>query len=373
MGIEQLLRQQAEKAKAKVQETTLTLVEVHPPNPTQPTQPTKPSQVKKNKLTQPSQPMSTKPTQPTQPMRDFIKYPNSVSRNTDKLFRGMNKETYDKLYNLTRGAFPDPSRSIQIKKIELEKITGFSDNTLAKHLKDLQTVGLVKVTHKMGSHEGSIYEVLIPEELDDQPNQPDQGNQDNQPQKLGLDPPQKVGLVGSGKLIENKEDTESLRFKFKDMSTNDDDLTLLEFRNLLNDAAKKATGRNLTAKDLEALLELAEILINETELARTRTKGISVYLKFAVENLRRRLYAKTSAPKKSKENPAGLSVGKNTAIVEPEELPEIEPLTEELRNNALEIMRGMVRDNGIEALENLRTNYTAEDFEWLRSKCISED
>lgn len=360
MGIEQLLRQQAEKK--KTQETALTLVDTQPIKVTHPTEPNPPNQTK-----------TTKPrqlTQPTQPMRDFIKYPNSVSRNADKLFRGMNKETYDKLYKLTRGAFPNPSRSIQIKKIELERITGFSDNTLAKHLKDLQAVGLVKITHKLGNHEGSIYEVFIPEELDDKPNQPTPDDPTNPPQKVGANPPQNVGLVGRGKPIENKEDTETLRFKFKDLSYIDDDLPILEFMNTLNESAKKATGKNLTAKDLEALKELAEIVLTETELARTRTKSVSVYLKFAVENLRRRLYAKNSTPQKSKGKSAGLSVGKDAPSIEADELPDIEPLTDELRSNALEILRGMVRDNGIDAIENLRSNYTAEDFKWLKNELM---
>jgi len=345
MGIESLLRQKAEKEKTEVK--SLSLVEFAP---TQPTLPNQPIDTQPN----PTHPTKNQPNQPTQPMRDFVKYPNSVTRNSDRLFRGMNKQTYDKLYNLTRGGFPNPSRSIQITKIELERITGFSDNTLAKHLKDLQTVGLIKITHQLGKHEGSIYEVFVPEETSNQPNPT---NPTNPTQKVGPHPTQKIGLVGTGETSENKEDNSDIRFKFKDFKLIDDDL--IEISEMFNEAAKRVTGNGLTKKDGEALRELVEIVIAETDIARTRTKSVSVYLKFAVENLRRRLYAEKSKGKSKKTFEPGKSESVETAV-EP-----VEPLDNDIRQTVLESLRQMVKNNGRESVDFFKSNYTETDWSWL--------
>ena len=368
MGIEALLRKQADKQKLQ---DSVNTPEVS--KPTQPTQPTQDTKEIKNKTTNPSKPIQDNPTQlrqPTQPIRDFTKYPNSVSRNTKNLFRGMNKDTYDKLYSLTRASFPNPSRFIQIKKIELEKITGFSDNTLAKHLKDLQTVGLIKITHKLGNHEGSIYEVLIPEEL---PNQPIQLNQTNQPiqtQKLGANPSQKIGLVGTGEVFENKEDTEMLRFKFKDLNFIDDETLIETAILLLNQAAKTATGKNLTSKDLNCLQELFELLINETDIARTRTKSISSYVPFAVENLRRRLYTRTAKQKTQEKTKAAVT---NTDVGKYDPPDEPEALSLELRETVAESMQKISEQQGREAIEIFKKSYTTEDWNFIKSRIVEKE
>jgi hypothetical protein len=118
-------------------------------------------------LSNPIQPIQTEVIKkPVSPINDFQKVPNSITREgiPNKLFKGTSKNTYDALYLKTRGAIK-PVRNIRATKRELMKWIGISHVTIFKHLKHLESVGLIAIEQQMGSHDGSIYEVFIPEEL----------------------------------------------------------------------------------------------------------------------------------------------------------------------------------------------------------------
>ena len=154
---------------------------------------------------------------------------------------------------------------------------------------------------------------------------------------------------------------------FKDFEYIDDDLQLIQVLTILNKAAKKATGKDLTAKDFEALKEITEIIILETDLARTRTKTISTYLKFAAENLRRRLYSRKAEPrtKSSSNEKQWIEVGKNEQSDEYDEqgnyIPK--PLGEKGLSEALKVLSEYQSWDA--PLEESKRFYTAEDWEWL--------
>lgn len=336
-------------------------VEVESPNPTHVTQP--------NPDYQPNPTQTTSPTQPTQPIKDYVKVPNSIVRNAipNKLFKGMSKQTYDVLYQKSRGAIV-PVRKIQITKSELMDLTGFSDNTLSKHLTSLKQVGLIKVTLNLGKHEGSFYEVLIPEEiLKKTPNQP---NADNPPQNLLPNPHQNQGRVGTVQTTENKEDTGDSKTFLKHIDTIDDDEKLIlhdfivEFRN----ASIKLTGQSLKISERKKWKDIAGLLVMELELAAARTESISSVPAFLKEVLRRKLEMKTTQPKRTTQKgiSKSLQIGKPAAEKTADSGEwETEFLSDEEKQKTLQIMRERIKEGHRELVMSMEPTYTAEDWEWL--------
>src|SRR5918993_189772 len=81
---------------------------------------------------------------PVAPARDFYKRPNSIERDAvpSGLFPGGTKNTYDALYQRTRGAV-SPSRSIQATKRNIMLWANVSnEKTIEAHIKHLIGVGL---------------------------------------------------------------------------------------------------------------------------------------------------------------------------------------------------------------------------------------
>ncbi|HEY0077553.1 MAG TPA: hypothetical protein VGB73_02835 [Pyrinomonadaceae bacterium] len=126
-----------------------------------------------------AEPTSTHPNppQPTRiaPARDFNKRANSLEREAlpKGLFPGTSKKLYDALYLRTRGAH-QPTRTIQATKRELMAWSGIkSKNTIAVNLQILTSIGLVVRQIEIGDHDGSVYEILLPEEaVQSDPTQP---------------------------------------------------------------------------------------------------------------------------------------------------------------------------------------------------------
>lgn len=338
------------------------------------------------KLTNTTQPTPPTPQQNIAPTRDFTKVANSIVRDAvpGGLFIGKSKQIYDFLYSLTRGAVV-PKRSIRVTKSTLMKGAGIgSERTLLKNLAHLKEVGLIRITEYEGQHAGNEYETLLPEEAGlmalttPTPPTPVQSPDSHYSlQKVGTLPTVETEVGRVSLVIENKDSYTDAKTLFKDFLKIDDEMfqTIRNSFGKLDQAAKKITGKNLSKKDFEALNEIFQIIIDETEIARNRTDSVSVYLKFAEENLRRRLYPKTKSEKSPSKDRKGetkdwVNVGADSLTEESFELGEVEPLTAELRNNALQMLKGIVRDNGVEALESLQTNYTAEDFNWLKSELI---
>lgn len=91
-------------------------------------------------------PKNTKSKNPVSPQKDFSKVPNSIAREAvpERWFKGMSKNTYDALYLKTRGAI-NPVNRIRATRSDLMRWAGASNVTLERHLRNLVSIGLVKV------------------------------------------------------------------------------------------------------------------------------------------------------------------------------------------------------------------------------------
>jgi hypothetical protein len=226
------------------------------------------------------------------PSKDFNRRANSLEREAlpKGLFPGTSKKLYDALYLRTRGAVV-PVRSIQATKRELMDWSGIrSKNTIALNLNLLVSTGLILKSLEIGNPEGSFYEVKLPEELTGQPD-PTQPNptQPSPTQKLGWDPPQKLGWVGLGKVEENKGTYANPKTLIKTIENDDDDEALAGFVRRLKEAAKEITGRETSKVERARWDELAELIVTELKIAAARTT-VSNVPAFLTEHLRRRLW-----------------------------------------------------------------------------------
>ena len=251
------------------------------PNPTQPS-PTQPN---------PPQPS---PNRPAAPERDFNRRANSIERTAlpSGMFPGTSKKLYDALYLKTRGAVV-PARTVQATKRELMNWSGIkSKNTIAINLQILTASGLIVRQLELGDHGGSVYEVYLPEELNQSdPTQPDP-TQPNPTQNLGGDPTQLLGWVGLGKVVDSQGTYGDPKTSFKtNTERSDDDEALAGLLVLLRQAAKEITGREPDSTDSERWRELGEVLVTELRIAAGRTTVSSVPA-FLAEHLRRRLFKK---------------------------------------------------------------------------------
>ena len=263
---------------------------------------------------QPTQPtIQTQPTQPTAPAKNFSKVANSVTKGiTENLFKGFSKQTYDVLYSKTRGAIK-PSRFVTLPKKDLESLTGFSGNTLSKHLSHLKSVGLIKIELNLGQHKGSTYEVIIPDERVTQRTQPTQPNQLTEPTPKSGTPPTPESGESWGSLNEENKDTyESPKTFFKDFKYNDDEIKAFQpLLEILIEQNLKLTGKLPSIENAESWKALGETLKKELVKAANKTESISDVPKFLATVLERKgLNAK---PKKFK--PSELRPKTDTAKV----------------------------------------------------------
>ena len=293
------------------------------------------------------------------PIRDYQKIPNSITREAVPagMFRGKSKLVYDMLWSKSRGKI-NPSRTVKISRREIKKETAIGSMvTVDAALNHLQSIGLIQVVRNVGSLTGNQYEIFAPDELTSSTSR---ASTSSPTQNLdNLDIPES-GNTRRTQTEEKEDSYNDAKTFFKDFLNLDDDLK--EILIMLTDASKRATGKGLTKKDAEALRDLFEIVITETDIARTRTKSVSVYLKFAVENLRRRLYAEKSKGKSKKLFEPG-----KTEIIET--VPEaVEPLDENIKQTVLESLRQMVKQYGRESVEVFKINYTPEDWYWLMTE-----
>jgi hypothetical protein len=170
-----------------------------------------------------------------------------------------------------------------------------SKNTIAINLKMLISVGLLKPDYDPGNHEGSVYEVLLPEELSTEvstqpiPTQP-VPTHPSPTQKLGPDPTQKSGWDGLGNRVDSKDTYAPPKTSFKtNTERSDDDAALAAMFEALKTATKEITGRDISIAEGERWKELADVLIAELKIAAARTTVSSVPA-FLAEHLRRRLW-----------------------------------------------------------------------------------
>lgn len=259
------------------------------PDPTQPIT-SQPSPARPNPTRpSPAQPQSPQPPAAVAPVRDFNKRANSIDRDAmpKGRFPGTSYKLYNALYQRTRGAVV-PVRTIQATKRELMEWSNIrSKNTIAVNLQILVANGWIQKSLEIGDHEGSIYEVFLPEEVNSTqpiPSQPDPSHP-NPARKLGLDPTQQSGWDGMGKVLENKSTSGKPKTSFKTNTEKTDDDEAF--------AALFAVERELTGKtsSSERWRELAELLAAELKIAAGRTTVSSIPA-FLAEHLRRRLWKK---------------------------------------------------------------------------------
>jgi hypothetical protein len=314
------------------------------------------------------------------PAKDFQKVPNSIIRDAlpQKIFIGTSKHTYDVLYQRTRGAV-QPTRTIRATKRELMKWAGISDVTLFKHLTHLKSVGLIKIEHRLGSHDGSIYEVLIPEEIGLNLTESDMlepiqthpiPSNPNPSKKLGWDPSKFLGLHWMGNPIENKGTYENPKTFFKDFKYIDDE-AFAAMLDILRRGSEKVSGKIPDKSQSENWRELAELLVMELEVAAARTKSVSNVPAFLTEHLRRRLAGKREAPKPKTGNSSKMGktdpeAGQNVPGYKPE------PLTEQGRETVLKTLQDYVDKGQKEFVLTMEDTFTSEDWNFLKQRLIFE-
>ncbi len=306
----------------------------------------------------------------TSPVKNFTKVPNSIAKKAipEKLFKGLSKHTYDVLYQLTRGAI-HPVRKIQLSKRELVKLTGLASNTIQTHVRYLKESGLLKVELVSGKHDGSIYEVFVPEEIGNSiqvyptpPNPtPVETIQESRPDTI-----QNSDNVGLGYSSENKEfnsDSKTLKdFKEEEIKETDDE-TFAGFIDKLQKAAIELTGKKLSKRENGNLEKLADLLILELKVAAQRTGNISSIPAFLTEVLRRQFFAARNKQNGSLKKESKIKV--DTVGKADSGSYEIKSLDEKGREAALEQLREWAGDD---LLQDFEKWYTPEDWIWLMKK-----
>jgi hypothetical protein len=140
-----------------------------------------------------------------------------------------------------------------------------------------------------GEHEGSFYEVFLPEEVSPIPAQSQPNPSPNL--KTDSDLAQKTDWAGLPNLVESQGLNAQDKTSFKTNTEKDDDEAFAEFNAALKKAAKEITGREPSQAESARWGELAEVLVTELKIAAGRTTVSSVPA-FLAEHLRRRLWKK---------------------------------------------------------------------------------
>ena len=317
------------------------------------------------------------------PERDFTKVANSINRDVmpSGLFKGTSKNTYDALYQKTRGAIR-PIRAVKAVQSDLLIWTGLSHNTLRTHLKHLQAIGLLKIHYKLGDNHGADYEVFLPEEVPQIIPPPTPLHHLPSPtQLLGGGTPQKLVGGGGGFMPVNVGDELSSKTSLKTEEGNDDDegAALSALREVFAQASRKIIGSGLLKNQQDNWKELAQILVMELEIAAARTDSISNVPAFLTEHLRRRLLRKpegsaSSGKSDSRKSEKGIShsleVGRAAPLplLQDEQDYDPEPLTEEGRKAVLKTMQGYITNGQEGFVMSFEESYTKEDWTWLSAR-----
>jgi hypothetical protein len=241
---------------------------------------------------------------PTAPARDFNKRANSLDRVAlpAGIFPGSSKKLYDALYIRTRGAVV-PKRSLRATKRELSDWSGIRNiKTIDSHLRYFSAIGLVISEWERGQNDGSLYEVLLPEETSGlfiarsrgvtPPNptsHPVTPPEMESPQNLGSPPLQNLGLPHLTHLSNLSTTYGDVKtdLKTKDQNIDDEAFTKLVAR--LQEVTREVTGKDSTVTDADRWQEVADVLAAELRIAAGRTTVSSVPA-FMAEHLRRRLW-----------------------------------------------------------------------------------
>lgn len=174
--------------------------------------------------------------------------------------------------------------------------------TINAHVKRLTSFGLLTHLKSNGDHEGSVYEIFLPEEAN--PDQTQTKGIPNPSPKLDPDQDQKMVWVGSGKSIENKDTYE---FPNTFIKTNyDDDEPFRTFTEIFKEANRDLTGAVPKAEETARWAEVARIIVAELKDAARKTSSVSSVPAFLAAHLKRRFAKSERMNKKGTEKAAEL-------------------------------------------------------------------
>jgi hypothetical protein len=303
------------------------------------------------------------------PVRDYTKVSNSITKRAipEKYFRGLSKHTYDVLYQRTRGAI-NPTRTIQLTKDELVRLTGISKDAIKLHIKYLKEKGLLDSRPAIGSHSGWEYEIFVPEEIEEAEQvgvRQGKVRQGKASENLPLHSGQNLPLLTPTNRIENKDSYEFPKTSFKDNTKNDDDARVSETFSVMAErfdaAVKKLTGKGVSKNEAEKWGTLADLLILELEIVAKRTDSISSVPAFLTEVLRRQFFASRQEQSSTKSPNRKIdTVGKSDS-----DTFKIKPLDAKGREAALEQLREFAADD---FLQDFKKWYLPEDWSWLMTE-----
>ncbi len=308
----------------------------------------------------------------TSPTRDYTKVSNSIMKRAipEKYFRGLSKHTYDVLYQRTRGAIV-PTRTIQLTKDELVRLTGISKDAIKLHIKYLKETGLLKSRPAIGSHAGWEYEILVPEEIEETEQvgvREGKVMQGKASENLPLHSGQNLPLLTHTNPVENKDTYGFPKTSLKTNTKNDDEADALfsGFIEKFQTAAKKLTGAPLSKYEREKWERLADLLVLELETAsRHASNPVSSVPAFLTKVLSSKLLNQKQPAERMSKPKSGAkpdTVGKYYPELDGSD-DEIKPLNDESRQAALDLIREFKDDK--EFLDSYRKWYTEEDWKWL--------
>ncbi len=323
-------------------------------------------------------PPTTRKNLDVSPKRDYTKVANSINRDAvpSGLFKGTSKNTYDVLYQRTRGAIV-PTRTIKAVQSDLLVWTNLSHNTLRAHLKHLQIVGLVEIHYKLGDNRGAEYEIFLPEEIDLTsyhllpPPTTSQNVGGGAAQNVGGGTTQNPLVGGGGVMPASVGENEYLKQysdnKNKTNTKRDDEADTLfsGFIERFQTAAKKLTGAPLSKYEQEKWERLADLLVLELETASRRASNpVSSVPAFLTKVLSSKLLNQ-KPPERTSKSKSGTkpdTVGKHYPELYGSE-DEVKSLNTESKEAAVDFLREFKDD--AEFLEGYKKWYTEEDWNWI--------
>ena len=314
--------------------------------------------------TPPSATMSTQSTQSTHsrhvtgaptaaPTRDFQKVANSITRVAVPagVFKGKCKQLYDFLYSKTRGAVV-PSKEVRLTRREIMRGSDIgSTKTLFLNLRHLRDAGFVTWDERAGPHDGNVYTVHLPEEIEIQNNsgypeysEYSEYSEQKVPRVLRVESTQSTHSSS----VDNTGGYGEPKTYIKTNTEKTDDEAFATLVAKLRAATREVSGKEPSKADAERWAEVAELLVTELKVAASRTSVTSAPA-FLAEHLRRRL-RKTDARQIERE------VGEASSR-QPASAPKPE-LTPEQIEGQVNRMVGLMREGA--EIRELEERYAAE-------------
>jgi hypothetical protein len=303
---------------------------------------------------------------PAAPTRDFQKVANSITRVAVPagVFKGKCKQLYDYLYSKTRGAVV-PSKEVRLTRREIMRGSDIgSTKTLFLNLRHLRDSGLVTWDERVGPHEGNVYTVHLPEEVDTASTQSTLSTLSTSRQKVDRVLRVESTLSTHSVSAENTGSSGEAKTFIKTNTENNDDEAFAELVALLRKVSREVTGRESTASEAGRWKEVAELLATELQVAASRTTVTSAPA-FLAEHLRRRL---RKADARQIEREVGEASSRQvTSTAKPE-------LTAEQIQEQVNLMAGLLRGGAEmrELEEQFAPDFRPAQWHMIRSIALAQ-